>query len=285
MNCRLKREGGILDAVKLPGWLDELRRVEVTDRIRDDPRSRDRSLLGMDRDRAFEAIGGGQADFDAPLGDLSPDDLALLYAYLNQKGHLEELVAAFGQLLAGRKATNPIVVDVGCGPFTGGLALAATLGDDPSFDYIGIDRADSMRRLAERLANSDLRPGQVTTHWAPDIGSVRWPDRRGWREVTVIVSYLFASPTLDVEAMFADLSRLLHQLGNGAVTLLYTNSAREQANRRYPGFRRRLVEAGFRLITEGQGQIVIERWNGSQERKLLYALFRRPRQLILSQGD
>ena len=73
----------------------------------------------MDMGGAFEAIGGGQADFDAPCGDLTPDDLALLYAYLNQKGHLEELVAAFGQLLTRSKPPNPIVVDIGCGPFTG----------------------------------------------------------------------------------------------------------------------------------------------------------------------
>ena len=239
----------------------------------------------MGLEEAVEVIGRGQADFDAPRGDLSPDDLTLLYAYLNQKGHLEELVVAFGQLLAGAKPTNPIVVDLGCGPFTGGLALAATLGDDPSFDYIGIDRADSMLRLAERLASSDLTPGRVTTHWAPDIGSIRWPHPRGWREVIVIVSYLFASPTLDVEAMFVDLNRLLHRLGNGAVTLLYTNSAREEANRRYPGFRRRLVEARFRPVAEDRGQIVIERWNGPQERKLHYALFRRPRQRTLPLGD
>ncbi len=209
-----------MDAVELPDWLDSLRRVEVTDRVRDDPRSRGGTRFGMGLEEAVEVIGRGQADFDAPRDDLSPDDLALLYAYLNQRGHLEELVAAFSQLLAGTKPTNPIVVDLGCGPFTGGLALAATLGGDTSFDYIGIDRADSMRRLAEHLASSDLTPGRVTTHWAPDIGSVRWPHPRGWREVIVVVSYLFASPTLDVEAMFADLIRLLHRLGNGAVTLL-----------------------------------------------------------------
>lgn len=88
------RRGGkgiAVEAAKLPDWLDRLRTAEITDRVRDDPRSRGGTVLGMDRAGAFAAIGGGQADFDAPLGDLSPDDLALLYAYLNQKGHLEEL--------------------------------------------------------------------------------------------------------------------------------------------------------------------------------------------------
>ena len=273
-----------MDAVELPDWLDSLRRVEVTDRVRNDPRSRGGTLFGMDTGGAFEAVGGGQADFDVPCGDLSPDDLALLYAYLNQKGHLEELVAAFGQLLTGRKPPNPIVVDVGCGPFTGGLALAATLGEDPRFDYIGVDRADSMRRLGLRLVCSEFVPGHVTSHWAPDVGSVEWQRPPGFREVIVIVSYLFASPTLDAEAMFGDLKRLLRRLGHGAVTLLYTNSTREEPNRQYPGFRKRLVEAEFQVYAEAQGEIVVERSNRPQERKLYYALFRRPRRRRLLLG-
>ena len=242
--------------------------------------------MGLNRAEAFEAIGRGQADFDAPCGDLSPDDLALLYAHLNQKGHLEELVAAFGQLLSGSESSNPsnpIVVDIGCGPFTGGLALAATLGDDSCFDYIGIDRADSMRRLAKRLAYSDLVPGRVTTHWVSNIDSVNWQRPRSFREVIVIVSYLFASPTLDAEAMFGDLDCLLDRLGRGAVTLLYTNSTREETNRRYPAFRQKLEEADFRVHAEDQGETVVERWNGPQRRMLFYALLHRPqrRRLLL----
>lgn len=273
-----------MDTVELPDWLNSLRRVEVTDRVRNDLRSRGGTLLGMDMDGAFEAIGGGQTDFDASWGDLNPDDLALLYAYLNQKGHLEELVAAFGQLLAGSKPPNPIVVDIGCGPFTGGLALAATLGEDPRFDYIGVDRADSMRRLAARLACSDLVPGRMSTLWAPNIESVKWREPPRWREVIVIVSYLFASPTLDARAMFGDLEHLLCQLGRGAVTLLYTNSKWEGPNRRYPEFRERLGEAGFQVYAEDQGEIVIKRSHRPQRRELYYALFRRPQSRHLSLG-
>lgn len=274
-----------MDAVELPEWLETLRRVEVTDRIRNDPRSWDSTLFGLDMDQAFAAIGGGQADFDAPCGDLSQDDLALFYAYLNQKGHLEELVSAFGQLLAGARPANPIVVDIGCGPFTGGLALAATLGDDSCFDYIGVDRADCMRQLGARFACSEFVPGRVTTHWAPDLDSFQWQESPGWREVIVIVSYLFASPTLDAEALFDDLERLLFRLGRGAVTLLYTNTVREEPNRQFPGFRRRLEEAEFRVHAEDQGEIVVERWDGPRERSLYYALFHRPQRRRLLLGE
>ena len=273
-----------MQVVQLPDWLDDLCRVEVTERIRTDPRSSGSTLFGMDMDTAFAAISGGQADFDVTCGDLSPDDLALLYAYLNQKGHLEELFAAFGQLLADSGPPNPIVVDIGCGPFTGGLALAATLGKDPCFEYIGVDRAASMRRLGARVACSALVPGTVACHWAPDIGSVDWQDPPGWRPVIVVISYLFASPTLDAEAMFGELDTLLRRLGHGDVTLLYTNSMREEPNLQYPGFREKLEEAGFQVHAEDQGKIVVERWNGPQERSLNYALFHRPRRHKLSLG-
>ena len=274
-----------MDVVELPRWLDALRRVEVTERVLNDPRSEGGTLFGMDMAGASQVIGGGQADFDAPCGDLSDDDLALLYAYLNQKGHLEELLAAFSQLLAGPKPPNPVVVDVGCGPLTGGLALAATLGQDPRFDYVGVDRAASMRRLAERLARSDLVPGRVTTHWAEDVSAVPWQHAPGWRDVIVIVSYLFASPSLDAEAMFGDLEALLRRIGHGAVTVLYTNSTRLKPNRQYPEFRRRLVGAGFEVRAEGDGEIIIERRQAPRNRRLYFALFRRPPLRNLTLGE
>ena len=274
----------MLDAVQLPGWLDALRRDEIIGPVRNDPRSQGGTRLGMAADEAVEAIGRGQADFDAPLGALSPDDLALLYAFMNQRGHVEELVTAFGQLLADARPENPIVVDIGCGPFTGGLALAATLGDRPRFDYIGVDRAESMQRLGARLAGSDRMPARVRARWAAGMGAVDWPHRPGWRDVIVIVSYLFASPTLDVEAMFGDLEGLLDRLGRGAVTLLYTNSTRQQLNRRYPAFRRLLEAAGFELHAEDQGEIVVERRDGLQDRNLYYALFHRPPRRVLRLG-
>ncbi len=270
-----------------PSWLDQLRAVEIVDRVRNDPRSTGDTLFGMDKQQVFDAIGGGQADFDAPLRGLSRDDRALLYAYLNQKGHLEELVTAFDQMFAksAQRPQSSIVVDLGCGPFTGGLALAATLGDDPCFDYIGIDRADSMRRLGKRLAHSDLVPGRVTTHWAASINALQWQDPPGWREVIVIISYLFASPTLDARVVFMELDSLLQKLGHGAVTLLYTNSTREEFNRQYPGFRQSLEEADFQVWADDQGKIAIERGNGLQERKLRYALFHRPQRQTLTLGE
>lgn len=271
-------------AVNLPDWIWTLRRTEITDRVRTDPRSERNSLLGMPADAAQRAIAFGQANFAEPYGNLSPDDLVLLYAHLNQLGHIEELVAAFRQYFNHSSPLDPIVLDIGCGPFTGGLALAATLADS-RFDYIGVDTSEAMRHLGERLASSPLIPGKVTRLWTSTLDAVEWPHPPSWREVIVIVSYLFASPTLDSKALFHDLIALLDRLGRGGVTLLYTNSTRETANHAYPAFRDDLCKADFRVIQDTTGEIVVKRRIGPTQRPLRYALLRRNRREELRLGE
>ena len=59
-----------MDVVELPDWLDLPQKVEVTNRVNDDTRSRGGTLFGMDIVQAIEAIGDGQAYFDTQCGDL-----------------------------------------------------------------------------------------------------------------------------------------------------------------------------------------------------------------------
>ena len=270
----------------LPGWLEELRRSEVTRRVKNDPRSTGETVFGIDSDTAMhEAAGWGQADFDESWRDLSPDDRVLLYAYFLQIGHLNELTEAFGQLFGKSEIPeNPIVVDLGCGPFTGGLAIASQFPHDAQMDYIGVDRSNAMRRLGKRLAAAAEMVRElprIRRHWAADVPSVSWNEAPGWRRVIVIVSYLFASPTLDVDALVLDLDHLLTKLGRGSVTVLYTNSTRDEANRNFPKFRTMLCDRGFRLHTEGEGSIDVERRQDVRIRRLRYALFYRSEQPTL----
>ena len=270
-------------AVELPQWLQDLRRAEVVDRVRNDPRSGPRSYLGLSTPEAMAAIGWGQAPFDEPWGDLSPADRALLYAYFNQKGHLEELTEAFRMIFANQMPDEPIVVDVGCGPCTGGLALAGVL-DPPVFDYIGVDSSETMRDLGDRMAASVARLNGMRRRWASGLATVEWDRAPSWRSVLVIVSYLLASSTLDPVQLVADLGKLLAKLGNGRVAVLYTNSPRPDANRNFPPFQKAIQNAGFDMPSDGTGEIVIERWEGDRSRRLRYAVFHRPVQSRLRLG-
>ena len=200
--------------VELPQWLRDLRRSAIVDRVRNDPRSVGNSLLGVTRNVAFnEVIGGGQANFDEPWHDLTPGDRALLYAYLNQPRHLNELTEAFRIMSEDVDLPrDPVIVDVGCGPFTGGLAFSTALDHESHFDYIGIDRSHAMRELGERLAlvaaELDQTP-RIDRHWSADIDSVPWHRAPGFHPVFVIVSYLLASPTLDAGQLVSELDSLL----------------------------------------------------------------------------
>ncbi len=277
---------------ELPEWLMRLRRTEVTGRVHNDPRSSAGATLGIDRETAVrEVVGGGQADFDEPWRELSADDRVLLYAYYNQPRHLEELIEAFRMVFAGGPPdAEPIVMDLGCGPFTGGLAVSGVLGRDRGFDYIGVDRSQSMRRFGEHLACAAERldeAARIDRHWFSSVSAVEWSPAPGWRPVFVIVSYLLASPTLNAVTLVAELKALLDRLGRGPVMVLYTNSPRagpNGPNRSFPPFKDALLAAGFDLSADDTGTIEVDRRDGPRRLDLRYALFFRPEQRVLSLG-
>ena len=273
-------------AVSLPEWLHSLRNSEIVDRVLNDPRSTDETILGVSFDEARDkVVGGGQADFDQPWNQLTGDDRALLYAYCNQQRHLEELVAAFQMHFNGKSPDRePIVVDLGCGPFTGGLAFASTLGDEPRFDYVGIDRSLSMCKLGEQLASAADNLSGVKRMWKSDVTSINWNTSPSWRPVFIIVSFLLASPTLDASALVAELKGLLKKFGNGPVTVLYTNAIGNEANSSFASFRDALQSQGFKVHADDSGEVQATRQSLIKNHQLRYALFYRPPQNTLQLG-
>lgn len=267
----------------LPLWLEELRHAEIQATVERDPRSWSGHPLGVDQDTVFrEVCGRGQADFDKPWNDLSPDDRVLLYARSFQRGHLQELLAAFRMLFRDSAPESSVVIDLGCGPFTGGLAMAAALDSPCQFDYIGVDRSFGMRRLGKRLADSVAdyhRDAAISHRWAAGISDSEWSEPLSWRSVFVIVSFLLASPSLDPVTLIHDLNYLLQRIGRGDVTVLYTNSLSPRANERYPEFRDALADLAIEAKVQGDTTLPADRDSGyPYERRLRYALFHRPRQ-------
>ncbi len=114
---------------------------------------------------------------------------------------------------------------------------------------------------------------------------VQWNQQPSWRPVFIILSYLLASPTLDIEQMIKALEELLIKLGRGQVTVLYTNSERPEANEHYPDLRTRLCKIGFEILEDNTGIIEVERMRGTRKRPLKYALFHRLALDTLTLGD
>ena len=274
----------------LPPWLRRLRQAQVVRRVMADPRSHGETLLGhCPHDVRSHAAGWGQADFDQSWRDLSPDDRVLLYAYFFQLRHLEELTYAFRSILSDwTPRDRVVVVDLGCGPCTGGLAFAAALGADASFEYIGIDRSAAMRSLGARLAAAATKGAamaNVSCRWAADLNSVDWKEPARWRTVVVVASFLFASRSLDPVQLSNDLNTFLSRVGRGEVAVLYTNSIHSQFNQGFPAFASKLKDFGFRVIKEGAGEVRSRRNHKSVEHRLRFALLHRRRQNILTRRD
>lgn len=268
-----------------PPWLDAAIDDEILTKIDSDPRTlaSPGTFLGWPKNKIFiDVLGFGQANFDASVGHLSPADRAVLYARYNQPRHLDELSDAFGKLLAtSQYAGRPTILDLGCGPFTAGLAFAATFGPAKEFRYFGIDIATSMCELGARLAEAarrrhGLNP-RTTCIFDDDLDNINFGSIRG--DLTVVVaSYLLASPTLDVKVLVSKVLNALKRIGPGPAAVLFTNSAAPHLNTKYPEFRDSLVKAGFTVEADAT-ELFLPTKN---PKDLRYALFFRKAQTHIS---
>jgi SAM-dependent methyltransferase len=259
-----------------PAWLEAAIDEEIITRINKDPRTiaAPNTFLGWPKNKIFiDVLGFGQANFDATVGHLSPADRALLYARYNQPRHLDELSDAFTKLLANSQyAGRPTILDLGCGPFTAGLAFAACFGPEREFRYFGIDIAASMCDLGARLVKAADRLGglnaRTTCEFGADLDNINFGRIRG--DLTIIVaSYLLASPTLNANLLVNKVLRALDRIGPGPAAVLFTNSAVPHLNTKYPEFRDALCDAGF-IIEVDDTELFTPTKN---PKELRYALF------------
>ena len=127
-------------------------------------RQSDGSVFGLDFDEAkYHLINFGRANFDKEISvkgiQFRPDDRVKAYAYTNARQHLMSLVgllpAAMADMyhLAGPGPWQ--VIDVGCGPGTGLLAINELMtewgGILQEVQYHGIDVSKAMLELAANL--------------------------------------------------------------------------------------------------------------------------------------
>ena len=264
--------------VAISPWLNEMRRRRIIEPITNDPRETgvNGTRLGVAISWIFRnAVGGGQASFDEPLPPFSSRDRVMLYAFLLQKGHVGELTHAFEKLLPDpHQLHGATVVDIGCGPFTSGLALANVAGNQVVFRYFGVDTSRAMCTLGTELAEAAKEAGGLNPLTSATFTSSAdhidfGPIRSGW--TVVILPYLLASDSIDVELLAGQIVDACNRIGPGPVALLYTNAAREEARAAFPGFRDCMVAAGFKVHIEE----IEELKDGDKPRNIHYALFHR----------
>lgn len=269
----------------LKRWYLQLRQKMVIDPIVNDPRENGgaNTRLGRPVYWIFDAvIRGGQANFDEPIDEFSPRDRVMLYAFFNQKGHVEELVHAFQKLWPNpTRLRGTTIVDVGCGPFTAGLALANVVDNAAPINYFGIDTSTEMLKLAAELEKAARDIGglhqQSKARFFGSVSDIPVSQLRAG-PVCVILSYLLASDSLDVATLINEVLSFCNKASLGSISVLYTNAVRETARAKYPLLRTLLVDAGFEVVVEGEDVLN----DGSKPRNVHYALFYRPHALEIS---
>lgn len=230
------------------------------------------------------AIGGGQANFDEAIEDLSSRDRVMLYALFNQKGHVPELIHAFQKLVdRPQRLNNATILDIGCGPFTAGLALANVAGNEVAFRYFGVDTSRAMCSLGVELSDAALAAGglspQTQVNFTCSIDTIDFGQPRlGW--TVIVLSYLLASSSLNIELIVRQIVNACDRIGPGPIAVLYTNSAQAERRAAFPEFQSRMVDAGFKCEVVDTELLT----DGEKPRKIHYALFTRaPRPIPLSE--
>lgn len=259
-------------------WLEDLRRQAIVRPIQTDYRTKPDKPLGRNVPWLFKhAIGGGQANFDLQIEDLTPLNRVMLYAYLNQKAHVDELIHAFEKLLPDlERFQNATVIDIGCGPFTAGLSLANVVGDRVAYRYFGIDHSLTMCSFGEKLALkvSDAGEFHERTQFSfhQNIDTIDFGQKNATEITIFVLSYLLASDTINVKVLVDQIVAARKKVGLGPAVLLYTNTGRIEARKLYPEFMECLEAAGFREVVENT-----ETFTGSdKDRSIHYALFFNP---------
>ena len=247
----------------------ELFKKHINSVVNKDPRNTPSNrLLGYDfeyvRDRILLK---GRADFNMAYIDhdggafvkyhrleeegygppLSPNDIVLLYCYINLKSHFAEVSTILGKQQATIEPLfspdcKTLVIDFGCGPGTVCLALAERF-KDKNFEYTGIDIAPAMQQKAnelfivaqeEQLISKDCTAKFISS-W-DEFNNEVIPSKS---KVLLSFSYFFASNTLK-ESSLISLAAFVKTLRESEkikeIKLLYINSISIYAHKNYNKF-------------------------------------------------
>jgi hypothetical protein len=211
----------------------------------------------------FDILVRGRADFTTAYGIISPQEKVLLYCFFNMKKHFFTSYAVFERIIPSLKDFfsnddyRPVMIDLGCGPMTSGLAMAdlinTTMGRAISFSYVGIDISTAMLDRAKTFEDSELFANCTFNYFESwnniDFGLLR--SIAGTNNPIIFnASYLFASDSLlpsDLADYITNVTKLYEN-----VYLIFQNPSSEARNKKYLEFKEFIK---FEKILDGEEDI------------------------------
>jgi SAM-dependent methyltransferase len=202
-----------------------------------------------------QVICKGLADFSvgysqSKYGDLTADDKVLLYCFVNMRLHFFEALASFHAHKVRLKALfdseqSALMVDLGCGPGTSGLALAECF-KQPNIIYCGLDISRAMLRKSESMLNA-AQCGKLlgaksklimTSSWASLARSPRVLKKP--KNVLFNGTYLFASDSLDVNDVCNAVMAFRRSANVNELLFLYSNTTTDISGQKFEAFKKQL---------------------------------------------
>jgi SAM-dependent methyltransferase len=244
--------------------LQRILKKNINDKVLNDYRSdgNDR-FLGEDKFTISQMIlEKGRTDFRKSSLGFSAAEKVLLYSYFNMKTHIDTCECVLNKqkhVLSKLLADDLHIYDIGCGPFTVGLAFA-DLFKNQKFDYTCVDNSDEMLKMGsnlwqqcskERLIGRNSNQASHN-HWDYiNIGT------KQNKNVLFAFSYFFATKQLN-DADIKSLARAVKSISRkakGSVYLLHINSSYGPANTNYLKF---MDELGFEPNLKSNNNSVYE---------------------------
>jgi hypothetical protein len=197
-----------------------------------------------------QIVQSGQADFTNPLNGLSTDDLATLYAFYYFQMHFSSTTTLFehnrdliiNQIF--RNSNRILFLDIGCGPFTSGLAflnftrlpeITNTLApyiNSVQLEYYGIDNATSMRNLGSSILaeyEMNINDGGFCysiTNQSPTYTNINSLITNCDNQTTIIINccYFFASQSIIVKDFTNAIQQVITNNLSSKIVLFYQNA-------------------------------------------------------------
>ncbi len=225
-------------------------KVRVTRPVMSKKNTLDDGFFGLSKDEILNgALDRGKTDFRVSYKNLTPDLKVLLYCFFNMKKHFSSSYFIFDKmtnLLDYFSDSNfkPLMIDLGCGPLTSGLALgdyyySATENRIP-FNYIGIDIAPEMLSKANEFKNmfcfDESCKFKFESDWNLTYDFIE-KNVKGKNLILINASYLFASSILDVESLAKFVNTLVKKYASNPIYFVFQNSNYLERNVNYRNFK------------------------------------------------
>jgi hypothetical protein len=213
-------------------------------------------ILGFDKSYIRrEVLEYGLTDFDLQYNDITSECKVLLYNYFNLRKHyftFYHIISSLDNLSTYYSSFDPIIIDLGCGPGTAGLAFVESYfqsGIKPKFKYIGVDISKSMLNTAnENIKYLNLNKCDIEPFFSKSIDLDLIKSQINPTSMLIFTaSYLFASGSLDESKLALSINELLNTYKEIPVVFIFQNTQSVDKNIKYHNFKKKLIGLNVKI--------------------------------------